>query len=272
MTRFLLLSLILVLVGCDCDDTDLVQNLVDSDLDIILVIGQSNTHSGLGLDPTIDIPHDKVFQLGRFGADNNFVIAANEPLQHHTQHSGRIGFALSFSKQYVTEFLPVDGIRNVAIIPGGAGGTGFGGNRWNKGDDLYEDAVQRTQFIKNNFENSRLVAILWHQGEADVGLPDYQQRLDQFIFDIRQDLDAEDVPFILGGMVPFWVDSAPDRSTQQNIISGTVNRVDGTGYADPNQPFVIQKPDNTYDDIHFDASGQREIARRYFWEFERLIE
>ena len=49
--------------------------------------------------------------------------------------------------------------------------------------------------------------------------------LDDFINDIRNDLNAFDIPFILGGMVPFWVDKNDERIKQQEIISKTVNRL-----------------------------------------------
>jgi hypothetical protein len=272
MKKSLIVMLVVLMTACQEDMPMNSANLADSNLDVILVIGQSNTHYGLGLDPAIDLPNDRVFQLGRFGADDGVVIAATEPLQHHSQQLDRIGFALSFAKQYVQDFLASDGNRNVVIIPGAEGGTGFGDQRWNKGDDLYNDAVQRTQFILENFSGSRLVAILWHQGEDDVGNPSYMSALDQFILDIRQDLDADSIPFILGGMVPYWVDQSADRMAQQNIIRETVNRVPLTGYADPSLPWVLVKEDNTFDDIHFDAAGQRELACRYFWEYERLTE
>jgi len=272
MKKYFIIFLIILTAGCSDDLPNITADLVNSDLDIILVIGQSNTHYGLGLDPSIDGPDGRVFQLGRFDADDLHIIEAAEPLQHHSQQQGRIGFALSFAKQYAMDFLASDGNRNVVIIPGAEGGTGFSGNRWNKGNDLYEDAVQRTQYITENFPNSRLVAILWHQGEADVGSPTYQSDLDRFILDLRGDLDAQTVPFILGGMVPYWVDFGANRMAQQDIISGTVSRVELTGYADPSLPWVIEKEDNTFDDIHFDAAGQRELACRYFWEYERLTD
>ena len=56
------------------------------------------------------------------------------------------------------------------------------------------------------------------------------------------------------------------------IISSSIERHDYVGYADPESPFVIQKEDNTIDEIHYDAKGQRELAKRYFEEFVKIIE
>ena len=72
-------------------------------------------------------------------------------------------------------------------------------------------------------------------------------------------------------MVPFWVDEFKESQQQQEIISNTINRHNFIGYANPELPFRIEKEDNFYDMIHFDANGQRELGKRYFNEYLRLI-
>ena len=73
-------------------------------------------------------------------------------------------------------------------------------------------------------------------------------------------------------MVPYWVSQDDYRKNQQMIISSSIDRHDHIGYADPELPFVIQKNDNTIDQIHYDAKGQRELANRYFEQFVKIIE
>ena len=58
----------------------------------------------------------------------------------------------------------------------------------------------------------------------------------------------------------------------QEIIKTTPQRKQNVGYADPLNPFIIDKEDNTIDDIHYDANGQRELGRRYFDQFLLLTE
>ena len=130
----------------------------------------------------------------------------------------------------------------------------------------------RVKYVISNFPNSQLVAILWHQGEMDVGNTEYKKDLDTFIKDIREELDCVNTSFILGGMVPYWVNQTQGRKDQQHIISDTPNRIQGTGYADPNLPFIIEKVNNDEDAVHYNAEGMREIGRRYFSEFEKLIQ
>lgn len=236
--------------------------------DVILVIGQSNTHCGLVYDSILDAPHKDIKQLGRFGESDLEIIEATEPMDHHTRYVGNIGFAMTFAKRYLEKHLKPG--RKILIIPGGRAGSGFYSHFWGVGDTLYNDAVMRSNFVLNNTGNE-MVAILWHQGESDITNPDYQQLIDSMIVNFRRDIVGSSVtPFILGGMVPYWVNQDTNRISLNNIIENTVNRIERTGYANPLSPYLIEKPDNNYYDVHFDAAGLREMGRRYFSEYERI--
>jgi hypothetical protein len=252
---------------CSCDNNAIEKN--EPKNYIVLIIGQSNTCYGIGFDYDLDKPVETIKQLGRFGNDNMQIIPAIEPLHHHDPgRKNMIGFGLTYSK-LLKDYLNTE--KNIILIPCGAGGTGFRKNNWNKGNDLYSDAVFRVKYIIENYPESELVSILWHQGESDIDSFSYKKNLDDFIINIRTDLNAFDIPFILGGMVPFWVDESEKRQEQQEIISNTVNRHNLIGYANPELPYRIEKPDNQFDMIHFDANGQRELGKRYFNEYLRLI-
>jgi hypothetical protein len=240
----------------------------DDGYDVFLVIGQSNTHQGLGYNLLLDYPDDKIKQLGRFGESNLQIIKAAEPLDHFSKYPNTIGFAMTFAKEYKKKYL-LSG-RTILLIPGALGGTGFWSNHWKVGDTLYNDAVMRTNLVLNKF-NCKLAAILWHQGESDIGNSNYQQNLDSMIVNFRKDVaGGNQIPFILGGMVPYWVQQDTSRIIQNRIIENTVNRIQNTGYANPEVPFLIAKTDKNFDPIHYDAIGQRELGRRYFAEFERI--
>jgi hypothetical protein len=263
-TVFFLCFVLFVFVSCRKDFAD--QSVIG--YDIILVAGQSNTHYGWGYDSILDKTDNRIFQLGRFKEMDYQIIPAAEPLDHHTKKNNRIGFALTFAKLYANAFLEEG--RVVLIIPCGRAGSGFKNNRWNRGDYYYQDAVDRTQFVLSNFRNSKLIAVLWQQGEDDVYNLNYQQDLDQFIGDFRADLGAVDVPFILGGMVPFWVDKNSARVQTQSIIQTTKNRLSNVGYADPNAPLIISKEADSTDILHYDAAGLREMGLRYFASYLEL--
>ncbi len=256
--------------SCDEKKPDVCQEIELNAPRLILVAGQSNTHAGLGADAILDASQQGIYQLGRF-QNNNCVILAEEPLDHHTRVDGRIGFALTFAKLLQQE---LQDSSDLIIVPCGFGATGFKDGRWNKSNDLYNDAVERVRFILDKYPQSTLVAILWHQGETDIILnnQNYQNDLDNFIINLRSDLANDTVPFILGGMVPYWVQQAPERLQMQQLLKNMPQRFAKVAYADPLLPFVIEKPDNTVDDIHYDAAGQRELGTRYFNQYLSIVD
>lgn len=267
--RKVMLICICVILMFSCEKEPPYPAIDDTrNFDIVLIAGQSNTDSGTGLDNSVDTAAADILQLGRFGANNYQVIDAVEPLDHHDKNPVKIGFGLTFANQYVKNGFLKEG-RNLLLIPCGCGGTGFKDKRWNKGDDLYNDALRRVNYVLRGNPNNRVVAILWHQGEQDVEwMTDfgYQAALDRMIGNMRIDIirNGDSIPFILGGMVPFWVSQEPKRSDRQKVLIDTPNRIDFCGYADPTQPFVLSKPNDWEDMIHYDANQQREFGKRYF--------
>ena len=50
-----------------------------------------------------------------------------------------------------------------------------------------------------------------------------------------------------------------------------VNRHNYIGYANPELPFRIEKQDNFFDVVHYDAEGQRKKSKRYFNEYDMIV-
>ncbi|MBC7426830.1 MAG: sialate O-acetylesterase [Bacteroidia bacterium] len=200
------------------------------------------------------------------------MIEAKDPLQHWDPRADRNGFGLTFAKLYKDSFLSTG--KNTLIIPCGKGNTGFMDNQWNKGDVLYNDALIRIKWVLDNYPNSTLKVILWQQGERDLQYnnTDYRANLDIFVNNILMDLgeNNNNFVFIAGGMVPFWTNLNPKRINSEKIIETLPSRIEHTGFADPNNPFIIIKPDNNIDTVHFDAAGQREMGRRYFETYRKI--
>lgn len=260
MKLYKYLILITCLYNCNIDTYDNIT------YDIIIVAGQSNTHYGLTLDIKSDVTNGNIFQLGRFSIYNHLIIDANEPLQHHTIQDNKNGFALPFTK-LLDNF---DDQRNPKlIIPCGRSGTSIVRDWYRKGP-LYQDLIERVRFVQKKFPKSRLKVLLWHQGESDIGNSNYANLLDNFLKNIRIDLADQNLPIIVGGMVPYWAKKYEKRLMQQKIIKETPQRISNTAYADPEIPFIIEKKDNTFDEVHYDAEGQRELGQRYFDAYLKL--
>ncbi len=242
--------------------------------DIIVIMGQSNTQNGFKIDSLIDKKSEGILQMGRHGNNNFKIIEAIDPLQHWDPRADRNGFGLPFAKLYKDSFLAAN--RKVLLIPCGKGSSGFADKQWNKGDILYNDAINRVKWILENYPKSKLKAILWQQAERDILLknPNYQASLDSFVNNIFIDLNQQSNHFVLiaGGLVPYWVNNNIDlRQPYQNIIQNLPLRIKNTGYASPYLPFVITKLNNDFDTIHYDAAGQRELAKRYFSAYKVLV-
>ncbi|WP_185117645.1 sialate O-acetylesterase [Chryseobacterium sp. PMSZPI] len=277
MKKFILTFLAFIVCSCASNTLDEIQSentppvqkitaKVAQQYDIFLVAGQSNTHYGYGYDKNIDTTDPDIFQMGRFYPSDKQIIVASEPLHHWTAAPTNIGFALTFAKNYKKYSIKED--RKVLLIPCGYGGTTI--EQWSKGMLLYNDAVQRTLKALNENPGSIIKGILWHQGEFNVGYTNYTTNLDKFISDIRNDLGNPNLPVVLGGMVPFWTDQYDIRKIQQENIKNTPKRVQKTAYVDPTVPFVITKSNNYFDDIHYDANGQRELGIRYYNQYKTL--
>lgn len=259
-----------------CFQLSIAQNNTNSGLeqnegyDVILVAGQSNTHYGYQMNKAIDTVSAGVYSLNRFDGLNYKIAPAKPALDFWTRATDRVGFVTTFANLYVNDVLK-NTKRKVLIIPCGYSGSSI--LSWTKGQNLYTDAMERVNYVLDNFPGSRLSVILWHQGEANVGWADYQKTLDKMIGDMRSDIhqdDIQEIPFILGGMVPYWVNNTGNARAQQNIIKATPNRVLNTGFADSEFPTIISKPNNNSDAIHFDAAGQREMGARYYNIFKKM--
>lgn len=260
-------------------NSDSNEIIMSPSYDIILVMGQSNTCYGTGLDPNIDFPDIDIKQMGRFNDENNKIIDANEPLHNHEEWlitSNRIGIALPFAKLYKNKYLS-DG-RKIIIIPCGKGSSGFINNLWNPGNILYDDVVVRTNKILNQNPNNKLVAILWQQGESDTWNLNYEENLDNMITNLRNDIvgDISQVPFLLGGMVPYWMNIEDEtgiirKERTNNIIKDTENRLPYCAYVDPTLPTIIEKINPDIESVHYDATGLRTLANRYFLEYKKFI-
>ncbi|WP_126652138.1 sialate O-acetylesterase [Chryseobacterium aureum] len=239
--------------------------------DVILVAGQSNTHYGYPLEPEKDIVNSKVYALKRYDGKDYRIDKATPSLDFWTRAADRNSFVITFANLYAENMLAHSN-RKVLIIPCGYAGTAI--ESWVKGTTLYNDAISRTNYVLDNIPGSKVVAILWHQGEYNAGPTNgYQQALDKLIADMRNDIkqaDPEGLKFILGGLVPFWANASPSRVETNTIIKNTPSRVVNTGFADPTIPFVISKPNDYFDDIHFDSNGLREMGKRYYNEYIRL--
>ena len=222
----------------------------------VLVIGQSNM-SGRGIPseaPALSFKNIKMLRNGRW--QNAF-----RPICPDRTTAG-VCLAETFARRYADEHPGVD----VGIIPCSDGGTSL--SQWREGGLLYDNTVYQTRLA---LRTSTVVAVLWHQGEADCGAdrhPLYYERAIAIFESLRRDLDLGDVPFILGGLGDFLKDRTESPQLVNYVyVNEHLKRIaEMPSYAFADASGLSANADN----LHFNAASLHEFGYRYYEAFRKI--
>ncbi|OAI56393.1 hypothetical protein AYO49_00790 [Verrucomicrobiaceae bacterium SCGC AG-212-N21] len=220
--------------------------------DLYLLIGQSNM-AGRGVLTTENaLSQSRILKL----SPRNAWAPGTEPL-HTDKPIAGAGIGMSFAR----EMADADSKITIGLIPCAVGGTPL--ERWQKGGDLYQQAVVRA---KAAMQHGTLKGILWHQGENDAGKEDtarsYSARLAQMIKDLRAELGAGEVPFVAGKLGDFLARESKDGKPNywpvvNEQLAELPKRVPQTAVVDSTG--LKHKGDG----VHFDTASLREFGKRY---------
>ena len=253
LTGFAMLSAVLLTIGCASIDSTSKQSEKENFL-VFLLAGQSNM-AGRGEVTEADrIPDPRILMLTQDGSWQ----PATDPVHYDKSRAGT-GLARSFASVLTEQNKDI----TIGLVPAACGGSPIstwvpGGYHEQTDSNPYDDAINRT---RRALQDGHLAGILWHQGESD-GRPQraalYRQNLLALIERFRKDLDAPNVPFIIGQLGQFegkpWtearhqVDQAQKEVAAQTAHSAFVSS-DG----------LTAKADNT----HFNRESLQEFGRRY---------
>ena len=210
---------------------------------IFLLIGQSNM-AGRGVVKMQDqTPHPRVFMLTKELA----WVPAVDPM--HFDKPERIGTGLG--KTFGAMLADADPAAVIGLVPAAFGGSTL--DEWTPGSPHYVNAVARA---REALKHGRLAGILWHQGEADSApgkAATYAVRFARMIARLRADLDAQDVPVVVGETGRF----RPDGAAINAVIAGLPQFVAHCAFVSTEG--LADKGDK----IHFDSPAFRELGRRY---------
>ena len=216
---------------------------VPDNLQIFLLIGQSNMAGRGAVEPQDQAPHPRVFMLTKELA----WVPAIDPM--HFDKPERIGTGLGKTFGALVADAAPEAV--FGLVPAAFGGSAL--DEWAPGQLHYVNAVARA---KAALQHGRLAGILWHQGEADSA-PDkaatYAVRFAKMIAQLRADLDAQDVPVIVGETGRFRADGAAINAALSHLPEFVPHCafVSAEGLADKG------------DKLHFDSPSFRELGRRY---------
>lgn len=223
-------------------------------LHLFLLVGQSNMAGRGTVEPQDQQVHGRVLMLGR---DDKWVPAV-DPM-HWDKPSAGVGLGRTFGRD-IADANP--GIV-VGLIPCAVGGSPI--DAWKPGvyypatkSHPWDDALRRA---KTALKDGTLKGILWHQGEADCKpelAPAYEAKLHDLIQRLRRELNAPDVPFIVGQMGQFPdVPWTPEMKTVDAAHRSLPQKVPQTAYVG------AEGLKHKGDKIHFDAAAYRELGHRY---------
>ena len=170
-----------------------------------------------------------------------------------------VNLAESFADLYSRE-KQVD----VGIIPCADGGTSL--DQWVEGGLLFDNAVNCARLA---IRTSHLVAILWHQGEADCAedrYPLYLEKIRAIMGALRRELGAENIPLIVGGLGDFLKDrvESPHLVNYPHVNEALISFADST----PCTAFACaQGLTSNPDNLHFNHQSLQEFGLRYYAAF-----
>jgi hypothetical protein len=223
-----------------------------ADLELFLLIGQSNM-AGRGVMELQDVdPAANIYTLAQ---DLTWKPAA-DPLHFDKPDIAGVGLGRSFAKRLARERPGV----GIGLIPAAFGGTSL--KEWSPDGELFQDAVRRARAA---MQSGRLRGILWHQGEADSATTElassYRERFGEFITALRKELNAPDIPVVVGALGEFVYERKGNPQPFARIVNSQLASVPARV---PFSAFVSSAGlVHKGDEIHFDSASLRELGRRY---------
>ena len=212
------------------------------DMRLILLIGQSNMAGRGKVEAQDAITHPRIFMLTK----ELHWTPAKDPV-HFDKPAAGVGLCSEFARVLVKS----DPKIVVGLIPCAVGGTSL--DEWKVGGKLYTDAVSRA---REAMKKGTLAGILWHQGEADSShakVVTYADRFAAMIAQLRKDLQAENVPVVVGELGRF----RPASTEFNAMLPEVARRV-------PHCALVTAEDlTDKGDHLHFDSKSLRVFGQRY---------
>ena len=220
-------------------------------LQIYVLMGQSNMAGRGLLEKTREPLHPKILMLTK----EERWEPASEPL-HFDKSIAGAGLGASFALRMAA----AEPQAMIGLVPCAVGGTPL--SRWQKGADLYEQALKR---IRAAQKAGIVRGVLWHQGENDAldlqQAESYGRRLAEMVNDLRPDTGNSQLPFVAGTLGDFLSDDAAGNPSHWRTVNAQLlllpGLTAGTAIVDANG----LKPKS--DGVHFDTPSLRTLGERY---------
>jgi len=221
-----------------------------------LMLGQSNMAGRGYIDQVTPIYNERIQMLrnGRWQM-------MTEPINYDRPVSG-----ISLVGSFADEWCRQNQEDIIGLIPCAEGGSSL--DEWAVDKVLFRHAITEAKFA---MQNSELTGILWHQGESDGFNGNYKvyyKKLLLIIEALRRELNAPDIPLIIGGLGDFLGKEGFGKScTEYNFINEELLKF---AFEQDNCYFVTASGlTSNPDGIHIDAISQRKFGLRYCEAFSK---
>jgi len=220
-------------------------------LQIYVLMGQSNMAGRGQLEKTREPLHPKILMLTK----EERWEPASEPL-HFDKSIAGAGLGASFALRMAA----AEPQAMIGLVPCAVGGTPL--SRWQKGADLYEQALKR---IRAAQKAGIVRGVLWHQGENDAldlqQAESYGRRLAEMVNDLRQDTGNSQLPFVAGTLGDFLSDDAAGNPSHWRTVNAQLLLLPGLTARTAIVDASGLKPRS--DGVHFDTPSLRTLGERY---------
>lgn len=224
-----------------------------------LLVGQSNMAGRGFIKDAVPVNSDNIVTLR-----NGHWYPMFRPICPDKETAG-----VSLAERFAELYAEKHGVK-VGLICCADGGTTL--DQWKPGDLRFDNAISQAKMAQRQ---SKIVGILWHQGEFDCKAtlyPLYRQKFENIMKEFRRQLDLPDVPFIVGGLGDYLAESTSETMQYYNYhhVNDTLRAIVAD---DVSMGFVSAEGLTcNRDGLHFDSKSLYEFGNRYFAEYEKTAE
>ncbi len=207
---------------------------------LFLLIGQSNMAGRGKIEEQDKVTNPDIFMLTK---DLKWVIA-KDPV-HFDKGAAGVGLCSEFAR----DVFKADPKSPIGLIPCAMGGSSL--DQWQPGKPLYVTAISRA---KEAMKQGSLAGILWHQGESDAkpeSIATYPARFETMITQLRKELGAENVPVLIGEIIP----GHGNHDAVNIALAETAKKT-------PNAA-LVSSADLGKKQLHYDSADYRALGKRY---------
>jgi len=182
--------------------------------------------------------------------------------------------ALTFAKKYKSQGYLQSG-RKILIIRAAIGATGFMHGQWGLNGPLYLKMCEMLEYALSLNGQNRLVTLLWHQGEHEVGKNNppeaYRAQLQEMLLDFKKRFSSPSLPIISADFSNEWKMAKREKgaaisSVIENVITGL-----GGIFLDTKDLLSNNQKNGDGDVIHFCRESLYTLGERYFDAYSSIV-